>query len=165
MTTQMLDPVDSARFRQVVGNFPTGVAVISAIHQGQPVGMTVASFTSVSLNPMLVGFFPDRSSTTWPKIRSSWNFCANVLADDQEPTGRIFASKAEDRFAGVAWHPAPSGSPILEGAAAWIDCTLYDILDTGDHWLAMGRVLAAGAAGEARPLVFWRSGYARPVAL
>src|ERR1041384_7822851 len=94
---------DAATYRQVLGHFPTGVTVITAVLDGQPVGPAGGSFSSVSLAPPLVGFFPDRSSSSWPKIRDAGAFCVNILAEDQEDVCRRFAMKGDDKFAGLGW--------------------------------------------------------------
>ena len=89
--------MEPGRFRHVVGHFPTGVVVVTAMHgEAGPVGMAVGSFTSVSLDPPLVAFLPDRSSTSFPKIRDVGSFCINVLADDQEHLCRAFAARGGD---------------------------------------------------------------------
>src|SRR5687767_9052427 len=93
---------DSARFRQVLGRFPTGVVVVTGIDpHGRPAGMAVGSFTSVSLVPPLLAFFPDKGSSSFPKIRASGSFCVNVLSASQEPVCRAFATKGADKFAGL----------------------------------------------------------------
>jgi 3-hydroxy-9,10-secoandrosta-1,3,5(10)-triene-9,17-dione monooxygenase reductase component len=153
-------PVAPERFRRVVSHFPTGVAVVTATSEGRPVGLTVATFTPVSLEPMLVGFLP-RQSWTWSRIEASGHFCVNVLAYHQEPHCMAFASKVEDRFEGISWHPSGSGSPILDGALAWIDCSLHQVVNAGDHFFVMGRVLDLDAPGETGPLVVYRSAYSR----
>ena len=82
---------DGAKFRQVLGHFPTGVTVVTATNDGVPVGLAVGSFASVSLDPPLVAFFPDKSSSSWPKIELAGSFCVNILAEDQEDVCRRFA--------------------------------------------------------------------------
>ena len=152
--------VEAAHFRQVLGHFPTGVAVITAIDAaGCPVGMAVGSFTSVSLDPPLVGFLPDRSSTSFPRIRTAASFCVNVLAADQRELCQRFASRGGDKFAGLEWAPAPSGAPRLAGVAAWIDCDLVSVSEAGDHYFVLGRVRELDAQADATPLVFHRGGY------
>ena len=94
--------IDSAHYRQVLGHFATGVTVITAIDDGEAVGLAANSFTSVSLEPPLVAFCAAHESTTWPRIRAARRFCVNVLAEDQEDVCRVFAAKGADRFAGVA---------------------------------------------------------------
>ncbi len=98
--------MDPGRFRHVLGHFPTGVVVVTAMHEESgPVGMAVGSFTSVSLDPPLVAFFPDRSSTSFPKIRDAGSFCINVLAEDQEHVCRAFAARGGDKYGSAAWQP------------------------------------------------------------
>ncbi|WP_345525476.1 flavin reductase family protein [Nocardioides endophyticus] len=151
---------DSNQFRQVLGQYPTGVCIIAALGtDGKPVGMTVGSFSSVSLDPPLVGFMPAKSSTTWPKLRDSPTFCVNVLSVDQVEVCRTFASKAADKFQEVPWRPASSGSPVIEGVAAYIDCDLAEVLDAGDHEIVIGRVRELEFAASAMPLLFFRGGY------
>jgi flavin reductase (DIM6/NTAB) family NADH-FMN oxidoreductase RutF len=150
---------DSSRFRHVLGHFATGVAVITAITPDGPVGMAVSSFTSVSLEPPLVAFLPDKSSTSWPKIRGAGAFCVNILSAGQEELCAQFARKGIDKFAGVPWRSAPSGAPILEGGMAWIDCELTQTFASGDHFIAIGRVLQLEASEYGVPLVFFQGGY------
>ncbi|MEX2294049.1 MAG: flavin reductase family protein [Acidimicrobiales bacterium] len=154
-------PFDSAKFRTVLGHFPTGVTVITAAPEGAPVGLAVGSFSSVSLDPPLVAFFPGKSSSSWPQIEVTGAFCVNILADDQEDVCRRFASKEEDKFAGLGWRAATSGSPVLDGALAWIDCDIDSVVEAGDHYCVMGRVRDLEVAHEGAPLLFFRGGYGR----
>ncbi|MBA2323691.1 MAG: flavin reductase family protein [Pseudonocardiales bacterium] len=147
-------------FRDVLGNYPTGVTVITAIDvEGSPTGMTVGSFASVSLDPPLVAFLPDKSSTSFPKIRTAASFCVNVLAADQEHICRAFAMRGGDKFARVSWTPCASGAPRLDRVAAWIDCDFGSITEAGDHYIVLGRVRELQAPGIALPLVFFRGTY------
>ncbi len=151
---------DPRTFRTVLGHFPTGVAAITAVDgDGVPVGMAVGSFTSVSLDPPLVAFLPDKSSSSFPRIRATGSFCVNVLAGDQETVCRSFAAKGADKFAGIHWRPAGSGSPILEGAVAWIDCDIDVVHDAGDHHIVVGRVRELDADADRGPLLFFQGGY------
>ena len=157
----MTEPAfDSARFRQVLGHFPTGVCVVAAFHEGTPVGMAIGSFFSISLEPPLVGFCAGKTSSTWPKLRDAGRFCVSILGDDQEEISRRFASKDADKFAGLAWDHSPLGSPRLGGALGWIDCEMQAVHDAGDHDVAVGAVADLGVAHEGNPLVFFRGGYA-----
>ena len=151
-------PDDPAWFRHVLGHYPTGVTVATAMTSGNaPVGMVIGSFTSVSLDPPLVAFLPGRSSTTWPQIMASGAFCVNVLSAGQEGLCRDFSAKAPERFERHRWRCAPSGSPILAGALAWIDCDIADVRITGDHYLVLGRVRELGTEKTtAAPLVFFQ---------
>ena len=163
----MTQPViDAARFRQVLGHLPTGVCVVSGLHNDEPVGMVIGSFFSVSLNPPLVGFCAGSSSSTWTKLRQGPGFCASVLAADQERISRALASKDPDKFAGIGWRRSPRGMPILDGAIAWIDCALHDVHVAGDHEVVIGQVhdldLHLDVASERAPLLFFRGGYGLP---
>lgn len=154
--------IDPRRFRQVLGNYPTGVTVVTAIDaDGRPTGLAVGSFTSVSLDPALVAFFPDKGSSSFPRMRTAASFCVNVLAARQEEVCRAFASRGGDKFDGLSWTAAPSGAPRLAGVAAWIDCDFESVTDTGDHYLAIGRVRELHGAEDVLPLVFFQGGYGR----
>lgn len=155
-----------ARFRLVLGHFATGVTVVTGLAGDglagdEPVGLAVNSFTSVSLEPPLVAFCVTRTSATWPRIRPRGRFCVNVLSAAQERVSRAFATRGTDRFQGLAWRPAPSGSPILGGVLAWIDCVIEREEEAGDHFLVMARVVDLGTEGGDGPLVFYRGGYGR----
>ncbi|HET7309821.1 MAG TPA: flavin reductase [Mycobacteriales bacterium] len=153
---------DAGKFRQVLGHFPTGVAVVTGVDaEGMPAGMAVGSFTSVSLDPPLVAFMPDKSSSSWPKFRDSGAFCVNILGAEQESVCRAFAMKGGDKFAELAWHPASSGSPILDGALAWIDCDIDVVHEAGDHYIVIGLVRELDIGTPALPLVFFQGGYGR----
>lgn len=155
------DGFTAARFRQVLGHFATGVTVVTARAEGRPAGLSVNSFTSVSLLPPLVGFCVAHNSATWSQIERSAKFCVNVLGADQEALSRTFAGRAADKFAGVGWRPAPSESPILDGVLAWLDCTVEAIHEAGDHLIVVGRVHDLDVVQEGVPLVFYRGGYGR----
>lgn len=153
---------DSAKFRQVLGHFPTGVTVVTAAADDGPVGLAVGSFSSASLDPPLVAFFPAKSSSSWPRIEAAGSFCVNILGAEQEEVCRRFASKGDDKFAGLGWHPAPSGAPLLDGALAWIDCDVESVVDAGDHHCVLGRVRELEVGDDAHgPLLFYRGGYGR----
>jgi 3-hydroxy-9,10-secoandrosta-1,3,5(10)-triene-9,17-dione monooxygenase reductase component len=137
------------------------VTVVTGLSGDDPGGLAVNSFTSVSLVPALVAFCVARESMTWSRLRPGGRFCVNMLAADQEALSRAFAARGPDRFEGVGWRAAPSGSPILEGVLAWIDCTVDAEHDAGDHRIVVGRVTALDVDHEGRPLVFYRGGYGR----
>lgn len=154
--------VDPDRFRHVLGHFPTGVVVATAVSgDGTPVGITVGSFMSVSLDPPLVAFLPAKSSSTFPKIHDAGHFCINVLADDQEAICRAFSARGADKYAGIGWHPAGSGSPILDGTLAWIDCDIDQVVGAGDHYIVIGTVRDLDVDGDRSPLLFFLRGYGR----
>jgi 3-hydroxy-9,10-secoandrosta-1,3,5(10)-triene-9,17-dione monooxygenase reductase component len=154
--------VDGARYRQVLGHFPTGVTVITAATDDGPVGLCVGSFTSVSLDPPLVAFCAGDSSTSYPRIEAAGHYCVNILGEDQEDVARVFASKSDDKFAGVGWRPSPAtGAPVINDVLAWIDCEIDAIHEAGDHWIVVGRVLDLEIGHEGGPLVFFRGGFGR----
>jgi flavin reductase (DIM6/NTAB) family NADH-FMN oxidoreductase RutF len=154
--------IDAAHYRQVLGHFPTGVTVITAMGaDGKPAGFAVGSFFSVSLDPPLVGFAAGKSSSSWPGIREAGSFCVNILAVDQEAVCRAFSSKAEDKFVGLGWTPTSSGSPKLGDVLAWIDCDIEAVHDAGDHEICLGRVRELAVERELGALLFYRGGYGR----
>lgn len=158
--------IDPLLYRQVLGHFPTGVTVVTGTEPlpdgtTAPVGFTVGSFTSVSLDPPLVGFLPMIDSDRWQKIRACGAFCVNVLSHAHDALCWQFSkSSIEHPFEGVAWHPSEvTGSPVLDEAIAWMDCTIVDVVDAGDHHFVMGRVEALRHADpdtDPQPLLFYR---------
>jgi 3-hydroxy-9,10-secoandrosta-1,3,5(10)-triene-9,17-dione monooxygenase reductase component len=150
------------RFRDVLGCFATGITVVTTISNGEPVGMTCQSFSSVSLDPPLVMFVPAKTSRAWPVIQRTGRFCVNVLAADQEPVSAQMATKGADKFGGLPWHPAEvTGSPVIEGTLAHLDCTIHAVHEAGDHFVVIGRVehLASTDGEVTEPLLFFRGRY------
>lgn len=158
----MTQAIDAALFRETLGHYPTGVAVVTAVGEdGEPDGMVVGTFSSVSLDPPLIAFFPAISSGSFARLRSAETFCVNVLASDQEPLCRQIATRPEGKFDGVAWRPGPLGSPILEDAVSWIECTFEDVREAGDHYIVLGRVHHLAVERSTLPLLFFQGGYGR----
>lgn len=148
----------SASFREVLAHFCSGVVVITSLDTAaRPVGMTVGSFTSISLDPPLVGFYAGATSTTLPHIVTSGSFCANVLAEEQGELARVFAASGTDKFAKADWVPGRNGAPRLSGAHAWIECSVTLRQSIGDHELVVGAVAALATRRDNDPLVFHRS--------
>lgn len=150
---------DGREFRRILGHYPTGVCAVTAMVDAKPVGMIVGSFTSVSLDPPLVGFFPDRSSSTWPHIESVGRFCVNVLAECQQGVCDSLAAKGEDKFANVSFSLSALEAPIIDGVLAWIDCELDAVYEAGDHYIVLGRVCGLGLHHEGVPMIFHKGGY------
>ena len=147
-------------FRNVLGNFPTGVVAITTLDpDGEPIGMIVGSFTSVSLDPPLVAFLADKGSSTQARIRAAGRFCANVLAFDQEALCRKIAARIPRKFDEVAWEPSPRENPVLGGVVAWIDCAVDQVVELGDHYLIVGAVKELHAVSDKTPLLFLRGTY------
>ncbi|MFI5954511.1 3-hydroxy-9,10-secoandrosta-1,3,5(10)-triene-9,17-dione monooxygenase reductase subunit [Cryptosporangium sp. NPDC051539] len=152
--------IDPGTFRSVLGQFCTGVTVVTACLGGEPAGFACQSFAALSLDPPLVVFCPGASSRTWPVIARAGTFCVNVLAADQAEVSAVFGARREDKFDVVKWSAAPSGAPVLDGVLAWVDCTVDAVYPGGDHHVVVGRVdtLQAPGAGRA-PLLFHRGRY------
>ena len=158
----MSSDIDPALFRETLGHYPTGVAVVTAIPaDGHPTGMVVGTFSSVSLDPPLIAFFPTASSKTFAQLRTADSFCINVLASDQEQLCRQLARSGPTKFDGVKWRPGPLGSPILDQAVSYIECTFEDIRETGDHYIVLGRVHSLAVERSTLPLLFFQGGYGR----
>ncbi len=152
---------DGATMRTVMGHFGTGVTVVTAMVDGEPIGMACNSFTSLSLEPALVLFCAAKSSSTWPKIQVAKHYCVNILAESGEELCRTFAMKsAAERYDGVGYAPAITGAPVLNDALAYIDCEIESEYDGGDHVIVVGRVVELGYRDGA-PLMYFRGGYGR----
>ena len=151
--------VDPAHFRSVMGNFATGVTVITASGRTGPVGMTANAVASLSLDPLLLLVAFDNTARTLQVVRATERFGVNVLAAGQEDLARLFASKAREdaKFAGVP-HSLHDGLPVIENTLAWVGCRLERLVPGGDHTIGIGAVETA-EAGSGRPLLWFRGGY------
>lgn len=151
----------STEYRRILGHYPTGVCAVTAMDDAVPVGMIVGSFTSVSLDPPLVAFFPDRRSSSWSRIEKGKRFCVNVLADDQHAVCRALSSKGHNKFETVDYRISEDGLPVVDGVVAWIACKLEALHDAGDHFIAIGRVQSLAVENPNEPLLFLRGGFGR----
>jgi 3-hydroxy-9,10-secoandrosta-1,3,5(10)-triene-9,17-dione monooxygenase reductase component len=148
------------QFRDVLGSFASGVTVVTTVSNGEPVGMTCQSFSSVSLDPPLVLFIPAKTSRAWPLMQRSGRFCINFLAADQAELSNTMASRGTDKFAGVSWQPTEAtGSPLLEGALGHVDCSIHAVHEAGDHYVVIGRVLELALGEAEKPLLFFQGKY------
>jgi len=155
--------INSDSFRALLGNYPTGIAVVTGLEAGGlPLGMVVGTFTSVSLDPPLVAFLPMKTSRTFNRLReSSDRFSINILAADQESVCRTLAAPGENKFADIAWRTSPAGNPIIDGVVGWIDCEYENVVDGGDHHIVLGAVKGMGLERDVLPLLFFQRGYGR----
>jgi flavin reductase (DIM6/NTAB) family NADH-FMN oxidoreductase RutF len=150
------------RFRQVMGAFATGVTVVAfRMRDGRPAGLTVNAFTSVSLRPTLVLVCIDHATESFPEMQAAPAFAVNVLAAGQEELSRRFASKhlkPHERFEGLAWRPAASGAPFIDGCLAHLDCRVVQRYEGGDHAIFLAEVDDAEVR-DGEPLLFYRGQY------
>ncbi|MFV0375087.1 flavin reductase [Microbacterium sp.] len=162
MTSATTPSEKSAGWRAVLGEYPTGVCLITARDAGRaPVGMIVGSFVAVSEDPLLVGFFADRRSTTLPHLLAAGRFTVSVLSAADRDLARAFAQKAPDRWSVHEFCGAGTEPPRVKDAVVWIDASIESTTDHGDHVLVVGRVrdLGTGAGAAEMPLLFRRAGY------
>ena len=155
-------PEHGHAFRQAAGRFASGVTVVTTRVSEGAYGVTVSSFASLSLNPLLVTVSIKRSSPLLDYVRSAGSFAISVLARDQQQVASYFATRGRapepDGFVAVPTTARQTGAPIIDGCLSWFDCTVEDVLPGGDHEILVGRVATAGGrAGE--PLVYWSGGY------
>lgn len=152
-------PMDAALFREVMGGFTTGVAVVTTAVDGELHGMTVNSLTAVSLDPLLVLVCLTRESRTATAIAKSGRFAINLLGREQRDISNTFARRGEDHFADVdvKWI---DGTPTMDGGLGYLVCHVSRIDDGGDHDIVIGAV-KAGEARPGEPLVFYRGRYGR----
>ncbi|MDC7713667.1 flavin reductase [Vogesella sp. LYT5W] len=155
----MTQAIDVMEFRKALGAFVTGVTVVSTRQSdGTPRGFTANSFTSVSLDPALLLICIGKTAASYPVFSDTQQFSISILAEDQKQVSSIFASKAADKFEQVAWHQGVTGSPIIDGAAAWFDCVTHQLVDAGDHIILIGRVVDFSNTA-ASPLGYGRGAY------
>ncbi|SFM18674.1 flavin reductase [Variovorax sp. OV329] len=156
-----LTPIEAGLFRQLLGCFPTGVAVITTrTRDGEPAGLTCNSFSSVSLEPPLVLFSLRKASKLREVFTQAESFAINILSQSQDAlSGRFASSRIENKFEGVQWRPGPLGTPLIEDCLASFECSRFACHDAGDHLVFIGQVrhMSGGPADEA--LVFYKGAY------
>ena len=157
----LLSSADAAAFRKTLGRFATGITIVTTLDEaGVPHGITVNSFTSVSLTPPLVLFCIGKPSQSLEPFLACKTFNINVLAAEQEALSSRFASKMEHRFEGTGWTAGANGAPLLPGVLAQLECTRAQTIEAGDHYILLGEVTASGAR-DGDPLLYFASKYRR----
>lgn len=155
--------IDRQAFRDVMSAFPSGVVVVTAYGQdGKPRGLTVSAFSAVSLEPPLALVCIAKTSNTLPAVQHTNGFTANILAAGREQLARRMATKASEKFDGLAWRRSESGrgGPILDGdTVAWAVCTLRETVEAGDHWVLIGSVVEGSHRAGVAPMIFSRREY------
>lgn len=155
--------MDAYDFRQLCGRFATGIAVVTTRDgEGEPIGMTVNSVASVSLEPPLVAIAIDRAAAMHAVLLTAGRYTINILEARQEALSRRFASDQPGRFDGVGFAPSDTDRIVLDGALAHLACERFATFPAGDHTIVVGRVVGGAAAEHGRPLLYYRGGYSVP---
>lgn len=150
---------DSRAFRRALGNFATGVTIVTAKSPaGLTAGVTASSFNSVSLTPPLILWSCLKDSASCAVFESATHFAVNILASDQMDMSNQFASRQDDKFAGIEWEEGVAGAPLLSNCAGRLQCETYNKIDGGDHWIFIGKVIAFDDLGRP-PLCFHQGSY------
>jgi flavin reductase (DIM6/NTAB) family NADH-FMN oxidoreductase RutF len=149
--------VDGATFRSIMASLPSGVAIVTTRDiDGAPRGFTATAVCGVSADPPLILMCVGTTSRTLPALRSSGRFVLNVMRAGRGPLGARFASKMEDKFAGVRWSANSSGLPVLAAnALAWAECATLSEIEAGDHAILLARIASGGAGADGLPLVYF----------
>ena len=156
MTHRSIDPLD---LRRALGTFATGVTVVTTVDaDGAPRGFTANSFTSVSLDPPLILVCLAKTAASCPTFQAAESYAVNILSEDQRVVSATFSSRTADRFAVVDWSTRTTGCPIIEGVVAWLDCNMHEVIDAGDHYILIGRIVDYDYAASS-PLGYCRGAY------
>jgi len=157
--TDLVMAIDEAGFRKAMSHFASGVTVVTTAHGSERFGMTVAAFASLSLRPPLVLVCIEKPAKTHDAIIKAECFAVNVLSALRQDISQKFASRSDDRFAGVAVRPGRLNLPLIEGSLANVECRLHASLPGGDHTIFVGEVIGAHISDGEDPLIYFRSGY------
>ena len=153
---------DPRTLRAALGCFATGVTVVTCIAEnGQPVGLTANSFTSVSLDPPLLLVCIAKNANCAPAFNVAGHFAVNVLQNEQQPASMRFAARDEDRFGATPWSEGEFGPPILGDSLGVFECERFQVHDGGDHYIIVGRVMKASFDAALDPLLYFRGKYRR----
>jgi len=155
---ELIMAVDDPTFKRALSHFLSGVTVVTTVYEGVRCGITVASFASLSLHPPLVLVCIEKNVKSHELIPLAEKFAVNILGEDQQDISNRFASRSEDRFAGLETIEGKLGLPLIPGAICAIECRLHGSLAGGDHTIFVGEVIGAHFA-EGQPLGYFRSGY------
>ena len=154
-------PADAAGLRSAFAAFPSGVVTVCAEIDGARYGLAVSTFVPVSLDPPLVSFCVQNSSSTWPLLSQASHLGLSLLGTDQQAAARSFGSRTGDRFAGVGLHRGTGHAVFVEGASAWIEGTVHAQVPAGDHQVVLVRIQRLATRADVDPLVFHGSRYRR----
>ncbi len=153
--------IDPRELRNALGRFATGIAVVMAQDEEGLIGITVNSFSAVSLDPPLISFCMARTLVSLPRLEAARCYSVNILLEHQSEISNRFSRPGTDKFTGAQWQAGHSGAPRLMQAHACFECVPYAHYDGGDHIIFVGRVVHLHAEGDDKPLLFYRGGYHR----
>ena len=159
--TPLEGDIDEITLRAAFARFPSGVVSVCAVVDGDRVGLTASTFVPVSLNPPLVAFCVQNTSGTWPRLRARPRIGVSVLGEAHEHVARSLAAKTGDRFVGLTLRTTELGAVFLDGASAWLDCSVDQQVPAGDHTIALLKVHALQSTPGVQPLVFHGSTFRR----
>lgn len=160
MSESAVKNIDGQVYREVLGHYPTGVAVVTGrADDGEHLALVVGTFSSVSMDPPLVSFMPMKSSRTFDRLSRCESLCVNVVGEDQQDVVRTLAKRWENKLDGIEWFASPSGDAVLSDSVAWIDTRIRETVEAGDHWIVLCEVHDMAVTNPVSPLIFHRGGY------
>ncbi|MBY0238059.1 MAG: flavin reductase family protein [Burkholderiaceae bacterium] len=153
--------IEPSGYREALGHYASGIAVITSQLDGELLGFTCSSFCSVSMSPPLVSFSVMSDSASYPGIRQAGRFAVNILSDQQADISRQFARRGADKWDGVERLESPLGNPVIAGSLHWLDCRIHAEHVAGDHLIVVGEVTAMSSRKSvaARPLLYYQGQY------
>ena len=155
------DKFDPASLREAFGHFPSGVIAIAAEVEGTLIGLAASTFVPVSLDPPLVSFCVQNSSTTWPKLKDLPLLGISVLGEAHDAAAKTLAAKTGDRFAGLETKSTDGGAVFIHGTSVWLESAIEQLVPAGDHTIVILRVSDITVHAEVAPIVFHRSAFRR----
>jgi flavin reductase (DIM6/NTAB) family NADH-FMN oxidoreductase RutF len=153
--------LDQFSLRAAYGHFPSGVIAVAAAVDERPVGFAASTFVPVSLDPPLVAFFVQNTSTTWPKLVTRPRLGLSLLSEEHEDAARLLAAKSGDRFAGLSTVSTDTGAVFIEESSAWLETAIHELVTVGDHTMVVLSVLEATLHPEVLPIIFHCSCFRR----
>lgn len=163
MAKVFIKPEDPLAFRKALGNFATGLTIVTGqTANGERFGLTASSFQSVSMSPPLILYSIRKGAASIPLLEAAGSFCVNVLREDHAEIAKRFASPVDDRFEGIEWERGELGGWVLPDAIAVFECRLWSTYDGGDHLIVVGQVEGMHRAPEGNPLLYFRGEF-RPI--
>lgn len=151
------DALDTSRLREAFGMFPSGLVAVAAVVDGLPVGLTASSFVAVSLEPPLIAFCVQHTSTTWPRLVTADRIGVSVMGEGHDTVARSLAVRSADRFGDVSYDVSDHGAVFIAGSAARFDASIHQQVVAGDHTIVLLRINTLTVQPDVNPIVFHRS--------